>query len=146
MLIYRFPIVEPDSGHTKLRLSREGLEAIRRIKTPIAAISVCHYQISELVLKQFDLLLVRSCTSLYWYNTSWVLVKALHLSFFFFSCAFYIYSSGNTIAYHSNFKPIGHSTGLEIFSQMDFIIIHWCIFVELHFCDSMICIFIKAFF
>ncbi|KAJ4812916.1 hypothetical protein LUZ62_025482 [Rhynchospora pubera] len=35
-----FPIVEPDSGHTKLRLSREGLEAIRRINTPIAAISV----------------------------------------------------------------------------------------------------------
>jgi hypothetical protein len=45
MLIYRFPIVEPDSGHTKLRLSREGLEAIQRIKTPIAAISVCHDQI-----------------------------------------------------------------------------------------------------
>ncbi|KAJ3669886.1 hypothetical protein LUZ60_010210 [Juncus effusus] len=35
-----FPIVEPDSGHTKLQLSREGLEAIQRINTPIAAISV----------------------------------------------------------------------------------------------------------
>ncbi|KAF9618645.1 hypothetical protein IFM89_002340 [Coptis chinensis] len=35
-----FPIVEPDSGHTKLRLSREGLEAIERITTPIAAVSV----------------------------------------------------------------------------------------------------------
>jgi hypothetical protein len=37
----RFPIVEPDYGHTKLRLSKEGLEAIQRIKTPIAAVSVC---------------------------------------------------------------------------------------------------------
>ncbi|CAI0434246.1 unnamed protein product [Linum tenue] len=35
-----FPIVEPDPGHTKLRLSREGLEAIRRIKNPIAAVAV----------------------------------------------------------------------------------------------------------
>ncbi|KAL8158865.1 hypothetical protein V2J09_000402 [Rumex salicifolius] len=35
-----FPIVEPDPGHTKLRLSREGLEAIERIKTPIAAVAV----------------------------------------------------------------------------------------------------------
>ncbi|KAF8388159.1 hypothetical protein HHK36_026825 [Tetracentron sinense] len=35
-----FPIVEPDTGHTKLRLSREGLEAIERIKTPIAAVAV----------------------------------------------------------------------------------------------------------
>lgn len=35
-----FPIVEPDPGHTKLRLSREGLEAIRRITTPIAAVAV----------------------------------------------------------------------------------------------------------
>ncbi|KAM0840718.1 hypothetical protein ACQ4PT_059486 [Festuca glaucescens] len=35
-----FPIVEPDYGHTKLRLSKEGLEAIQRIKTPIAAVSV----------------------------------------------------------------------------------------------------------
>lgn len=35
-----FPIVEPDPGHTKLRLSREGLEAIQRIKTPIAAVAV----------------------------------------------------------------------------------------------------------
>ncbi|PNT76907.1 hypothetical protein BRADI_1g55470v3 [Brachypodium distachyon] len=36
----RFPIVEPDYGHTKLRLSKEGLEAIQRINTPIAAVSV----------------------------------------------------------------------------------------------------------
>lgn len=35
-----FPIVEPDPGHTKLRLSREGLEAIGRITTPIAAVAV----------------------------------------------------------------------------------------------------------
>ncbi|WMV36215.1 hypothetical protein MTR67_029600 [Solanum verrucosum] len=40
--IDRFPIVEPDSGHTKLRLAlaREGLEAIERITTPIAAVAV----------------------------------------------------------------------------------------------------------
>ncbi|XP_022155811.1 guanylate-binding protein 5 isoform X2 [Momordica charantia] len=35
-----FPIVEPDPGHTKLRLSREGLEAIERITNPIAAVAV----------------------------------------------------------------------------------------------------------
>ncbi|WOK99419.1 guanylate-binding protein 4-like [Canna indica] len=35
-----FPIVEPDSEHTKLRLSREGLEAIERITNPIAAVAV----------------------------------------------------------------------------------------------------------
>ncbi|KAL6880658.1 hypothetical protein ACP4OV_012223 [Aristida adscensionis] len=35
-----FPIVEPDHSHTKLRLAKEGLEAIQRIKTPIAAVSV----------------------------------------------------------------------------------------------------------
>ncbi|OMP08821.1 hypothetical protein COLO4_06092 [Corchorus olitorius] len=35
-----FPIVEPDPGHTKLRLSREGLEAISRITNPIAAVAV----------------------------------------------------------------------------------------------------------
>ncbi|XP_016576815.2 guanylate-binding protein 5 isoform X1 [Capsicum annuum] len=35
-----FPIVEPDPGHTKLRLVREGLEAIERITTPIAAVAV----------------------------------------------------------------------------------------------------------
>ncbi|KAL5988798.1 hypothetical protein ACLOJK_026900 [Asimina triloba] len=35
-----FPIVEPDSGHIKLRLSQEGLKAIERITTPIAAIAV----------------------------------------------------------------------------------------------------------
>ncbi|CAL5436846.1 unnamed protein product [Camellia sinensis] len=35
-----FPIVEPDPGHTKLRISKEGLEAIQRITTPIAAVAV----------------------------------------------------------------------------------------------------------
>ncbi|XP_019188541.1 PREDICTED: guanylate-binding protein 7 isoform X2 [Ipomoea nil] len=35
-----FPIVEPDPGHTKLRLSKEGLEAIEKITTPIAAVAV----------------------------------------------------------------------------------------------------------
>ncbi|CAI9785702.1 unnamed protein product [Fraxinus pennsylvanica] len=35
-----FPILEPGPGHTKLRLSREGLEAIERITTPIAAVAV----------------------------------------------------------------------------------------------------------
>lgn len=35
-----FPIVEPDLGHTKLRLSREGLDAIERITNPIAAVAV----------------------------------------------------------------------------------------------------------
>ncbi|KAI3829718.1 hypothetical protein L1987_03846 [Smallanthus sonchifolius] len=34
------PIIEPDPGHTKLRLSSEGLEAIRRITNPIAAVAV----------------------------------------------------------------------------------------------------------
>ncbi|EMS55860.1 Guanylate-binding protein 4 [Triticum urartu] len=36
----RFPIVEPDYGHTKLRLSEQGLEAIRRIENPIAIVGV----------------------------------------------------------------------------------------------------------
>lgn len=35
-----FPIVEPDPGHTRLRLSREGLEAIQRINSSIAAVAV----------------------------------------------------------------------------------------------------------
>ncbi|XP_020595692.1 guanylate-binding protein 4 [Phalaenopsis equestris] len=35
-----FPVVEPDFGHTKLRLAREGLDAIRRISSPIAAVAV----------------------------------------------------------------------------------------------------------
>ncbi|XP_004981431.1 guanylate-binding protein 4 isoform X2 [Setaria italica] len=35
-----FPIVEPDHGHTKLRLSEQGLEAIRRIENPIAIVGV----------------------------------------------------------------------------------------------------------
>ncbi|XP_059660432.1 uncharacterized protein LOC132306871 [Cornus florida] len=35
-----FPIIEPDPGHTKLRLAKEGLELIQRIKTPIAAVAV----------------------------------------------------------------------------------------------------------
>lgn len=34
------PIVEPDSGHTKLILSKEGLDAISRLETPIAAVAV----------------------------------------------------------------------------------------------------------
>ncbi|OWM70417.1 hypothetical protein CDL15_Pgr008706 [Punica granatum] len=36
----RFPIVEPDPGHTKLRLSREGLDVIEKITTPIAVVAV----------------------------------------------------------------------------------------------------------
>ncbi|CAK7346497.1 unnamed protein product [Dovyalis caffra] len=36
----KFPIVEPDPGHTKLRLSNEGLEAIKRITNPVAAVAV----------------------------------------------------------------------------------------------------------
>ncbi|KAI0497733.1 hypothetical protein KFK09_020967 [Dendrobium nobile] len=36
----KFPVVEPDFGHTKLRLAREGLEAIRRIRSSIAAVAV----------------------------------------------------------------------------------------------------------
>ncbi|KAK4848870.1 hypothetical protein QYF36_018198 [Acer negundo] len=35
-----FPIVEPDPGHTKLRLAREGLETISRITTPISSVAV----------------------------------------------------------------------------------------------------------
>ncbi|KAK6164593.1 hypothetical protein DH2020_001457 [Rehmannia glutinosa] len=35
-----FPIIEPAPGHTKLQLAREGLEAIERITTPIAAVAV----------------------------------------------------------------------------------------------------------
>ncbi|GJM96911.1 hypothetical protein PR202_ga13786 [Eleusine coracana subsp. coracana] len=35
-----FPIVEPDYGHTKLRLSEQGLDAIRRIENPIAIVGV----------------------------------------------------------------------------------------------------------
>ncbi|KAM0872665.1 hypothetical protein ACQ4PT_038541 [Festuca glaucescens] len=35
-----YPIVEPDYGHTKLRLSQQGLEAIRRIENPIAVVGV----------------------------------------------------------------------------------------------------------
>ncbi|KAK9140099.1 hypothetical protein Scep_009780 [Stephania cephalantha] len=35
-----FPIVEPDSGHTKLQLSREGLEALERIETLVAVVAV----------------------------------------------------------------------------------------------------------
>jgi hypothetical protein len=37
----RLPVVEPDHGHTKLRLAKQGLEAIQKIETPIAAVSVC---------------------------------------------------------------------------------------------------------
>ncbi|KAH9602756.1 hypothetical protein KSS87_023044 [Heliosperma pusillum] len=35
-----FPIVEPDPDHTRLQLSREGLEAIEKITLPIAAVAV----------------------------------------------------------------------------------------------------------
>ncbi|XP_042392697.1 guanylate-binding protein 4-like [Zingiber officinale] len=35
-----FPIVEPDSEHTKLRIAREGLEAIKKITNPIASVVV----------------------------------------------------------------------------------------------------------
>ncbi|XP_058209123.1 uncharacterized protein LOC131322037 [Rhododendron vialii] len=35
-----FPIVEPDPGHTILRITKEGLEAIQKITTPIAAVAV----------------------------------------------------------------------------------------------------------
>ncbi|KAK8931064.1 hypothetical protein KSP39_PZI016445 [Platanthera zijinensis] len=35
-----FPVVEPDFGHTKLRFAREGLDVIRRIKYPIAAVFI----------------------------------------------------------------------------------------------------------
>ncbi|XP_047329279.1 guanylate-binding protein 4-like [Impatiens glandulifera] len=35
-----FRIVEPDPGHTKLRISKEGLDVIERITTPIAAVAV----------------------------------------------------------------------------------------------------------
>ncbi|KAI8019032.1 hypothetical protein LOK49_LG04G00493 [Camellia lanceoleosa] len=36
----RFLIVEPDPGHTKLHISKEGLEAIQRITTLIAIVDV----------------------------------------------------------------------------------------------------------
>ncbi|KAK4780276.1 hypothetical protein SAY87_016382 [Trapa incisa] len=35
-----FPIVEPDPGHTKLRLAREGLDVIEKITTPVAVVAV----------------------------------------------------------------------------------------------------------
>eukprot|EP00258_Populus_trichocarpa_P041756 XP_024457775.1 guanylate-binding protein 4 isoform X4 [Populus trichocarpa] len=35
-----FPIIEPDPNHTKLHLASEGLEAIKRITNPIAAVAV----------------------------------------------------------------------------------------------------------
>ncbi|CAL5422179.1 unnamed protein product [Camellia sinensis] len=39
ILINVFLIVEPDPGHTKLHISKEGLEAIQRITTPIGAVA-----------------------------------------------------------------------------------------------------------
>lgn len=43
--------MEPDPGHTKLRLAREGLEAIERITTPIAAVAVsCNFRLSSFVI------------------------------------------------------------------------------------------------
>ncbi|KAJ8513040.1 hypothetical protein OPV22_003474 [Ensete ventricosum] len=35
-----FPIVEPDPNHIKLRLAREGIDAIKNITTPIAVVAV----------------------------------------------------------------------------------------------------------
>ncbi|KAI3699325.1 hypothetical protein L2E82_43560 [Cichorium intybus] len=43
----KLPIVEPDPGHRKLRLSTEGLEAIRRITNPVAAVAVIGLYRSE---------------------------------------------------------------------------------------------------
>jgi hypothetical protein len=40
IMLCRFPIVEPDYGHTKLCLSEQGLDAIRRIENPIAIVGV----------------------------------------------------------------------------------------------------------
>lgn len=37
---FRFSIVEPDPGHTKLAVSRSGLNAIARITNPIAVVAV----------------------------------------------------------------------------------------------------------
>ncbi|CAL5353716.1 unnamed protein product [Camellia sinensis] len=55
-----FPIVEPDPDHTKLRIAREGLEAIERINNPIAAVFVIG---PYLCVKSFllDQLLFLSC-------------------------------------------------------------------------------------
>ncbi|XP_064957913.1 uncharacterized protein LOC135608799 [Musa acuminata AAA Group] len=36
----RFPIVKPDPNHLRLRLAREGLDAIQNITTPIAVVAV----------------------------------------------------------------------------------------------------------
>ena len=36
----RFPVVEPDIAHTKLRVSKEGLDVISRITNPIAVVAV----------------------------------------------------------------------------------------------------------
>lgn len=40
--------MEPDPGHTKLRLAREGLDVIEKITTPIAVVAVsfsfCSFQ------------------------------------------------------------------------------------------------------
>lgn len=42
--------MEPDYGHTKLRLSEQGLEAIRRIENPIAIVGVSlDYYFEELI-------------------------------------------------------------------------------------------------
>lgn len=40
--------MEPDSEHTKIRLAREGLEAIQRITNPIAVVAVSRNFISRL--------------------------------------------------------------------------------------------------
>ncbi|RYR74220.1 hypothetical protein Ahy_A02g008854 [Arachis hypogaea] len=38
--VHSFPIIEPDPTHTKLRISSEGLESIKRITNPIASVAV----------------------------------------------------------------------------------------------------------
>mgnify|MGYP004729786269 FL=1 len=54
---YRFPIIEPDPGHTKLRLARAGLEAIERITNPIAAVAVS-FSLTLLLLPVWFMVLV----------------------------------------------------------------------------------------
>ena len=49
--------MEPDYGHTKLRLSQQGLEAIRRIENPIAVVGVSlDYNLEKLLLCCFSFL------------------------------------------------------------------------------------------
>jgi len=66
LCIHRFPIIEPDPGHTKLRLSSEGLEAIKRITNPIAAVSVCPAFFLSPKLLCFSIIL-QSVTVMQWF-------------------------------------------------------------------------------